>query len=300
MGNRFARSFIITFGFILGIVAGLIVYLVTARLSSSYAVSAPAEFMTAQPGPGAPCGNHYDEKGLRRDQLLDPIYSGPGPLYYVEIDALPTPPAAGGCEMPASISSEIAVGGEPRYPLLVDAGTAAEWVRTGETFQLSLSLTLASTFPGHRNYYLAGDISSVAIVLSAPNFDFSPPNEEAPPLNIQMDRTVQRQWLLAPKERALGNQLILASLYSDPNDFLTAVAVNLEVRSVLGVDPLVAALIGGLATALAWLVGIAAAAAGVWEKLGKRKAPPANQAPGSSGADAPPSSNDPPGDRPPG
>ena len=196
-----------------------------------------------QPGMGgSDCITRYfffDPDG----NLIDPIssYTGLSPIYAVAF-------CQPGPTKPYKISDVLDNDPIPFYPLLVKTHAIKKWIRSGE----SLVFELEATFPENFEYgslpvlYYSDYSGQILLKLSATNFNISP--AELEPQEIYDGIPLVQQWVISPKQNAIGNQYLALSVEDAVGFFRMTQSISLEVRGALGISPATAAILSALTT----------------------------------------------------
>ncbi len=193
----------------------------------------------AQPCPVIP---FYDPAG----QALDPTqpYQGSAPVYRIDLPD---------CNYPTSLPPEQVTGtGTPYYALHMKSSPLNEWIKSGESFQMWVEFALEESFLGQQSLeseaiaWQPGETQEVHIWLDAPNFDVSPANPEVPAQRLIIGGRVRQNWVLAPKERASGRQVIsitLLELHTAPGRVDLTTQIALQILPILNIGPLTLVLV---------------------------------------------------------
>lgn len=203
-------------------------------------------------------GPLYDLNGSAHD--TDVPYTGPAPLYALPGEALGvTPPD---CQFPTTITPTLVTAiGASHYPIHLEALTPGEWMRVGESTTLEAVVRIDETFSGARPLnqeavaWTASESRQVSFAIAAPNFDYSPSNEEIRPQSLARNRPARQLWIIAPRGNVSGDQVINI-LLDDP---ITRMPVTfaylwLNVRHPTGIDPVIVTLIAAVGLAVGWVL----------------------------------------------
>ena len=232
-------------------------------------------------GIGGGCGDPYllyDANGNGYSKLWGVVhYVGPAPLYSLDESILgELEQNDAGCpSTPPKIDPATAVMGEAVYPIHIEiAGPPRGSMREGESGILSLELKLTDSFDGESPfaYTRKGDEITATLRLDASSFEVSPDNEEMPPLAIPFEDSSRAQWVLSPKEPTLGMQVVSLTI-SMPRQTLTY-DINLDIRTVLGLRPADAAIIGLVGGFIAGSLTAANNSTKLWDWIRTRRKGP--------------------------
>jgi hypothetical protein len=224
-------------------------------------------------GPGCPEGSYsdvfYDINGNKivsieeNNNLIPPIFH----KVPISVPKATPPPGPGiwtdNCYIfPDQIDPEIAVQGQPTYPVILSATINDTHIKTGESIALSVTATILDEYTSDRPGNLL-DISTdqpreLAFELDAPNFDFSPENEKPRSILITIEEPAVNTWIIAPKEKALGPQLLhVVVTDANTNNWLfPLLSIGLEVRSPIGIHPQSLSILIAIGSVVLWIVNV--------------------------------------------
>jgi hypothetical protein len=244
---------------LISIVAGI------AASSLAWPIFSPIKLISVSSGGGMGGGGGcditiYDSNGFAHDTIFfhSTDFIGRAPLYDVNTSKYCNKDSDGCYICPDKLSRvDVETDGVPVYPLVLSANLAQNWMGSGESDILEITARIEKEYkdkyPGNMEMikiYPYKDID-VQLALQAPNFNIDrTPNDSLGEISVSKD--LVRKWVISPKENALGEQSILATLYSG-NKSINTIRVSLEVRSLSGFNPVtlsvittVSVFIGGL------------------------------------------------------
>lgn len=230
------------------------------------------------PPMGGMCGRTlYDHDGIGYDNYGSYVdYSGPAPLFDVPYQALGlTPNPMTICvEYPKKIDPLIAQAGQPVYPILIFTEFEADTLRTGESYPLRIRAILSSYFPpgAKWNAYMPLDkVTDVMFTIDAPNFEFSPANDEARNVPFGYSFPAENTWSIAPVERASGEQFLAVFMYSEEVDLTVNAEIKLVVRNALGLNPSIVAYLSSIGLVIGYILSQTKTFIEIMDSFGKQK-----------------------------
>jgi hypothetical protein len=174
---------------------------------------------------GGPCPVEtmlYDSDGNGYAVIgVDVPYLGPAPLYIPSnefLEALEIDEA--GCLLfPEAIPADTAKSGQSAYPLEISALLPGEGrMRAGESKVFKISVQIADVFARGTPFIAIRPEEEVEarLRLLGPGFETSPPHDQALFAVLGFERSIEGQWVIAPKATSEGTQeLILELLIGD-------------------------------------------------------------------------------------
>ena len=210
-------------------------------------------FYVTRIGVGGICSEEillYDSSGRGYGRLDGTVhYEGPAPLYSVDAKLLGESfkDDMGCLTSPRNIKPELAVKGDPVYPLQVlITGPPNDRLRKGESHQISLDLKISDFFYEDAPYLILPDQNpvQVGIRIDAPGFIVSPHSDKVREVILSTNNTETLRWIIAPLEQSMGNQQILISVLTKTDEL--QYDLTIDVRTVYGLKKIHGALIGGI------------------------------------------------------
>lgn len=187
-------------------------------------------------------------------------YVGSAPLYNVNPKTLGLQQDSWGCyDFPSKIDAGIAYNGTPMYPIFfsVKNNSKSKWLRAGESCSLVVTAKVGDYFSSNSVWIpviplAPNELIAIRFSIYAPNFEFSPTNQETQIVPMGFDIPAEQTWAIAPNERANGVQSLSVTIESD--NIQAQAAVNLDVRNVFGTEPKSLSAIIAIGSGIAFLL----------------------------------------------
>ncbi len=261
---------------IVSILLGLIIWQFSRILVNRLPVTMPITNIF-QPAVGGSCGHMlYDKNGDgyktiklesyangASSQIYNFIttgYVGSAPLYDVKPESLGFQQPSVGCyDFPSKIDAVIAQNGISMYPVNFTAknNSKSKWLRVGESYSLVVTANIGDYFPSNPNWIpvmplVPNELIEVRFSLYAPNFEFSPTNQETQKIPLGLNIPAEQTWSIAPIDRAEGIQYLVAKIEGD--NILAEGGLNLDIRNIFGVDSKLLSIIIPVGSVIAYLL----------------------------------------------
>ena len=199
----------------------------------------------------------YDKngKGYSRINYYQVSYRGEGQLFMIEPQKIKAPKNTFGCLVyPVTIDPLIATQGLRILPAEVYIYTNKEKFISGETFEIEAKVEITDSFT-EKTFILESDENQKAFLefhLDAPNFEFSPTEDQTIPVVLFNNYPALHTWIVAPKEKADGMQIITIRI--DGNRFYIKKKIEFELRKAIGISSSTIAVITLISTIISQLL----------------------------------------------
>lgn len=255
---------------ILSFIIGIVTYvLATEFIPKSFTIS---EVNLNGRGGTCPFGI-YDKAGVVHSIFIDIVsYVGPAPLYYLDPEKIGAKKDdfLGCYDFPQQIQPSLVSDEVTFYPLDVNISFLNDnWIGAGESTILSVDAKFSDSY-SENSFALPiaeGEERETTYELYATNFEFSPSKENTPPATLSLNYPIKQQWIISPKNNALGEQYLGVSVIVDKH--ILPIILKIDVRPLYGLNPTMLGLIAAFGSGIIGLLTIISQTLGVWEKLGQ-------------------------------
>ena len=230
----------------------------------------------APPVGGPTCDvTYYDSHGVGHVGTIDSLdYTGPGPLYFIEPELTPVSGSRFLYDCPVyapSVPPTLTLRGLPVYPWSLTVAMPSVTLKQGESRALSAQLAVDRVFteenvgnvvPGEQpgewilytiDSYTPTQETRIALQLEGAGMEIAPPPDRVIPVPVAFERPARQQWVIAPKEKSVGDQgLMVVAVEGDQRRTMALISVKVE--SALPLSTTQLAMIGAIAGAIAWLL----------------------------------------------
>lgn len=166
-----------------------------------------------------------------------------------------------GCyDFPRNIDADTAQNGTPIYPVVISMlfEHKSKWVKVGESYFFNANARIGNVFQSSNDWIPviplvdSRELVETKFSLYAPNFVFSPANQETQKFPMGLHISAEQDWVIAPIDGANGTQSLAVSIEGD--NFYYQNEFELDVRNILGIDPKLLAIILPIGSVIAFLL----------------------------------------------